>query len=89
MGSSTSPLNQSWLCNYFSDACAIPDGDSVLVTGGRKYNNKDFKPTNVDYSGSAKVHRYNLEGWVEELPDLTVGRRMHGCAAFSMEEEQV
>ena len=60
----------------------------MLVTGGTRYH-KDFKPTHKDYNGTAKVYRYNLEGWVEDLPDMTVGRRMHGCAAFTLEEEQV
>ena len=36
------------------------------------------------------MHRYTQEeGWVEDLPDLTVGRYGHGCAAFTMDEEQV
>ena len=73
---------------YFSDACSIPDGASVLVTGG----SRDLEEYAYYYDGgigSSKVRRYNLEGWVEDLPDLTVGRRMHGCAAFTMEEEQV
>ena len=61
----------------------------MLVTGGTRYH-KDFHPTHEDYNGTAKVHRYNQDqGWVEDLPDLTVGRRMHGCAAFTLEEEQV
>ena len=37
-----------------------------------------------------KVSRYRRDqGWVEDLPDLTVGRMSHGCAAFSKENEQV
>ena len=39
---------------------------------------------------SSKVHRYTQEqGWVEDLLDLTMGRYGHGCAAFTMKEEQV
>ena len=39
---------------------------------------------------SSKVHRYTQEqGWVEDLPDMTVGRYGHGCAAFTMDQEQV
>ena len=39
---------------------------------------------------SSKVHRYTQEqGWVEDLPDMTVGRYGHGCAAFTMNEKQV
>ena len=73
---------------YFSDACAISDGDSVLVTGGTG-DLEDYAYYYDGGGGSAKVRRYNLEGWVEDLPDLTVGRRMHGCAAFTMEGEHV
>ena len=60
----------------FSAACSIPDEDSVLLTGGHWTMNK--------------VSRYGRDqGWVEDLPDLTVGRMSHGCAAFSKENEQV
>ena len=55
---------------YFSDACAIPDGASVLVTGG----SRDLEEYAYYYDGgggSSKVRRYNLEGWVEDLPDMT------------------
>ena len=39
---------------------------------------------------SSKVHRYTQEqGWVEDLPDMTVGRYGHGCAAFTVNQEQV
>ena len=39
---------------------------------------------------SSKVHRYTRDvGWVEDLPDMTVGRYGHGCASFTMNQEQV
>ena len=66
---------------HCSDACAIPDGDSVLVTGG---------PHVVwQLPGSAGVRRYSRHGWVEDLPDMEQGRRLHACAAFTREEERV
>ena len=60
----------------FSDACAIPDGDSVVLTGGMMTLNK--------------VSRYQMDqGWVEDLPELNIGRRYHGCASFTKDDEQV
>ena len=39
---------------------------------------------------SSKVHRYTRDvGWVEDLPDMNDGRYGHGCAAFTMNQEQV
>ena len=100
-----------YLILYFSDACSIPDGDSVLLTGGRckwgtmapdcactcapalpsfglcsMWRDGCIRPSAM---AGSKVHRYNQEGWVEDLPDLTVGRYGHGCAAFTMNQEQV
>ena len=60
----------------FSDACAIPDGNSVVLTGGMMTLNK--------------VSRYQMDqGWVEDLPELKFGRYYHGCAAFTKEDEKV
>ena len=56
--------------------CAIPDEDTVLLTGG--------------YLGRRTVSRYNRDGWMEEsFPILNEGRYMHGCAAFIMDLEPV
>ena len=56
--------------------CAIPDEDTVLLTGG--------------YLGRRTVSRYNRDGWMEEsFPILNEGRHMHGCAAFVMDLEPV
>ena len=39
---------------------------------------------------SSKVHRYTRDqGWMEDLLDMTVGRYGHGCAAFTVNQEQV
>ena len=75
------------LCYIFSDSCSVPDGDSVLLSGG--FDN-DVDCFDCSMQASSKVHRYTQEeGWVEDLPDLTVGRYGHGCAAFTMNQEQV
>lgn len=55
-----------------SDACSIPDESSTILTGG--YNSG---------SGSLKtVARYNMQGFVENLPDLTKARKLHGCGYY-------
>ena len=60
----------------FSHACAIPDEDSVVLTGGMFTENK--------------VSRYQMDqGWVEDLPELKFGRVYHGCAAFTKDDKQV
>ena len=70
----------------FSDTCSIPDGDSVLLTGG--FNSVVDCPSPGEVS--SKVHRYTQDlGWVEDLPDLKDGRYGHGCASFTMDAEQV
>ena len=72
----------------FSEMCSIPDGDSVLLTGGHCYWGLCYwgKPLQA----SSKVSRYTREeGWVEDLPDMNQGRYGHGCTAFTMNQEQV
>jgi hypothetical protein len=48
----------------------MPDltSDSVIITGGR-----DTMST---------VARYDVLGWVEDLPSLVVGRYDHCCGSF-------
>ena len=42
------------------------------------------------FQAGSKVHRYTqAQGWVEDLPDLIHGRYGHGCAAFTVNQEQV
>ena len=55
---------------FYRLACSIPDPSSatVLVTGG--------------WPTFATVSRYGLEGWLEDLPPLNVGRREHGCGSY-------
>jgi len=49
-------------------ACAIPDGDSVVILGGQ-FTLKD-------------VSRYNESGFVEALPGLNVGGGFRACAGY-------
>jgi len=51
-------------------ACGIPDEDTIVMTGGG------------DYPGHNHVTRYNVNGFVEELPQLPGNRLDHACAAL-------
>ena len=60
----------------FKKSCAIPDGDSLVITGGMMSLKKV-----VRYTGQ--------QGNRELLPDMNEGRYNHGCAAFTKETEKV
>ena len=53
----------------FSYACAISDGDRVVLTGG--FPHKD------------EVSVYNLNGFQGYLPSLNEGRQYHACASYT------
>merc|ERR1712037_1035669 len=48
-------------------ACGIPDGETLILTGGNRHS---------------FVTRYNVNGFVEELPKLPESRFAHACAAL-------
>ena len=60
----------------FSNACAISDGDFVLVTGG----------TFSEFS----VTRYNRDGVINDpdLPYLSSGRWSHACAKYLNDQQE-
>ena len=60
-------------CVSYRSACAIPDTDTVVITGGDDDNN----PIHTT------VSRYDVEGWVEDLPELITGRYDHACAGYT------
>ena len=64
------------LLQFYRGACAIPDADSVVLTGGGM--GPEFSIDEV-YN---KVVRYNKDGWVEDLPQLIVGRSNHACGSY-------
>ena len=35
------------------------------------------------------VSRYDMDGWVRDMPSLNQGRGTHGCAAFMIGGDQV
>ena len=53
----------------FSDACAIKLDDYVIITGDGT-------------SHFSKVSKYDMNGWVENLPNLIYGRVNHGCGHY-------
>ena len=55
-------------------ACAIPDleSDSVFFTGG--VNTKQV------------VSRYDILGFVNDLPEMIEGRSSHGCASYRRQD---
>ena len=61
-------LNTINKCVYFRDACSIQFNEKVIVTGGL-YTTRT-------------VSVYNIEGWMEDLPDLNTGRLYHGCGHY-------
>ena len=56
------------MCFHYSNACAIPQEDSMILTGG-------FYTLNT-------VSIYNAEGWQRDLPPLNTGRRNHACSSY-------
>ena len=58
--------------SFFSEGCGIPDGDSIILTGGARTENR--------------ASRYTVNGWLENLPDLKIGRTNHGCASYTAED---
>ena len=64
-------------------SCAIDDGDSVILTGG--FEGWKTKDGIVD----GRVSRYDLTGFVEELPQMMIGRAEHACARYNEGSQKV
>ena len=76
-------LYDKYTHDIFSSACAIPAGDSVVLTGG-------MITTSYVVTAESRVSRYRIDqGWLEALPVLKVGRYLHGCTAFTKDDEEV
>merc|ERR1712038_2112462 len=58
-------------------ACSIPDyeTDTLVLAGGS--------------SPGKMVSRYGRGGWVEDLPDMLIGRRDHSCSSFVRNNRRV
>jgi len=53
------------------DACLIGFPDMFILTGGSHHSRN-----------SATVSKYDISGWMEDLPDMNKGRHDHGCGFF-------
>ena len=58
-----------------SYACAIPDQEAVVITGG--------------VATSRTVSVYNDQGWVEDMSQLNTGRYQHACTSYMSGEKRV
>ena len=67
----------------FRIACAIPEDDTVIITGGFYRDGAD-NPAVLN-----TVSVYNVEGWQEDLPPLNTGRCDHACSSFWSEGRKV
>ena len=51
------------------------DKPSVILTGG-----------GFDEEAGKRVSRYNIHGFVKDLPQLTVSRMDHGCGSYRRDD---
>jgi len=63
-----------------SYACSIQLIDQVIVTGGSMIGSKWYKMV------TGRVTAYNINGFVENLPNLNIGRFDHGCGHYINED---
>ena len=63
------------LTSFLRNPCSIPDGDTVVVTGGQ-------------YT-QPEVSRYNENGFIESLPNLLTGRWTHSCSWFINDDRKM
>ena len=62
---------------YYSFGCAIPQADTVIITGG--YNRNTWNTVSV----------YTVEGWQNDLPPLNTGRWAYACTSYRSGERRV
>ena len=72
-------------------SCGIPDGETYVLTGGGEHNFVTRSQNGVESSTSCEVFggfswmsvcRYNVKGFVEELPTLPKARKAHACTSL-------
>ena len=61
--------------------CLIPDGDEVILTGGR-----DTSYINYPYNA---VSKYNRNGWVSDVAPMISRRYDHACGSFMNSNNEV
>jgi len=80
-----------WELKRFTDSgCGINDGNTLVVTGGGI--RESIGPDGITYYDSMPtktVDRYNAQGHVEDLPDLLLERRNHGCGLYHKDGKKI
>jgi len=78
------------LKRYIDHGCGINDGNTLVVTGGgiRDYIGAGGF-TYYESTASKTVDRYNAQGHVEDLPDLLMDRRNHGCGFYHKDGKKI
>ena len=66
---------------YFSRACSVEEGVRFTITGGAQQGSSRVE-------GSRRVHQYNINGPMPDLPDLLLGRYAHGCGYYINDNSQ-
>ena len=61
--------------NSYSYACAIPDNEAVVITGG--------------VATPRTVSVYSPQGWEEDMSQLNTGRYQHACTSYMSAEKRV
>ena len=57
-------------------ACSIEFDDKVVITGGLQ------DPETWEFLGIGTVSVYDVNGFVNYLPNMTIGRLEHGCGHY-------
>jgi len=68
---------KSKFAEFVKDFCAIPDGDSLILTGGSDWNAKDGK-------SRKSVTKHRIGESPEVLPYLNFARTAHGCGSYKV-----
>jgi len=73
----------SWsLRRNIDQGCGIEDDGTIIITGGGSFYKRDAIPTTT-------VDRYDREGFYENLPDMNVARKGHGCGILQKDGKKV
>jgi len=81
--------NESFpLKHLTSHACSIQLDSFVIITGGMGESSSSDLPQRLA-TYSKIVSKYDMNGWVEDLPSLNVARKDHGCAYYRRDNNEL
>ena len=96
--------NCSWACSipdYETDTLVLAGGsspgkmvsrwgyDAFVMICYDQYCCHDNTSQNADDTVVTILVRYGRDGWVEDLPDMLIGRRDHSCSSFVRNNRRV